>query len=318
VVGLGHLGRHHARNYADMPGLRLSALCDTRAAARLDLGAELEEVPFFTELQDLMEVCDLVSVVTPTHTHLEVAGACVRRGLDVLVEKPIASTMEEGRALVALAEESGCLLQIGHIEEFNPVVEACRDLVQRPRYIEAHRMSSFSGRSLDIDVICDLMIHDLDLVLQWIASDVAAIHAVGVPVLSPEIDMASARVEFVDGTVANLTASRVSSRPQRRMRLFTADRYLRLDFSDRTVECLERTLSADGSANIVARPVEVKAHDPLRCEVESFVECVRTREAPRVGGVRALRALDLALAIRAQSEERARRWEAVKPRGPTG
>ena len=172
-------------------------------------------------------------------------------------------------------------------------------------------MANFSGRSLDIDVICDLMIHDLDLVLQWVGAEVSAINAVGVPVLSGQMDMASARIEFENGAVANLTASRVSFTPQRRMRLFTPARYLRLDFVDRSVECIERSTGPDGTISIEPRAVKVPTDEPLRRELESFAADARFGRPPRVGGGRALRALELANQIRTQAEERARKWEAT-------
>lgn len=308
VVGLGHLGRHHARIYSNLAGIELKALCDVVPSTRQNLADSLKEIDFFEHVQDLVDRVDVVSIVTPTSTHLEVARPFLERGRAVLVEKPIASTVKEGREMVELAEARGALLQVGHIEEFNPVLESCRELIQRPRYFESHRLGGFSGRSVDIDVVCDLMIHDLDLLLEWVGSDPQLVHAVGIPVLSGQTDMASVRIEFGNGAVANLTASRVSLKPQRRMRMFMKDRYLKLDFLERSVECVDRKVEPDGGVSIEPREVKVAEDEPLRLELESFVRSAREGEAPRVGGRRALRALELALTIREQTERRVARW----------
>jgi predicted dehydrogenase len=295
--------------YVGLPGVRLAAVCDVEPAARLGLHPGIRDVPFFQESHQLLECCDLVSIATPTSTHRTVATPFLERGVPVLLEKPISSSLPDALTLVEAAEKHGTLFQVGHIEEFNPVVEACLPYVGPIRFIEAHRMSGFSGRSLDTDVVCDLMIHDLDLVLSWIDSDVAHVHAVGVPVLSRQIDLASARLEFANGSVANFTASRVSFTAQRRMRLFTLDRYVRMDFTARNAEFAERVVHPEGSVSLNLKPIAVSDQEPLKRELESFVGCVLHGSPPRVGGRRALRALELALLIRQQAVEHAASWE---------
>jgi predicted dehydrogenase len=307
VIGLGHLGRHHARIYAQIPSVDLAALCDTRPEAQHELAPELREIPFFRAPEDLLGHVDIVSIVTPTSTHAALGRVFLENRVPVLVEKPLSASVEEGATLVEAAERTGTLLQVGHVEEFNPALEAARPWLGRPLFVEAHRMGAFSGRSLDVDVACDLMIHDLDLVLEWVGAEPILVHAVGVPVLSSRADMASVRLEFACGTVASLTASRVSFTPQRRIRLFLPERYLRLDFLERSAQCVERRLEPDGTASIQAVPIEVGPDEPLRREIESFVEAVATGGEPRVGGRRALRALKLAISIRTQIDERAAR-----------
>jgi predicted dehydrogenase len=232
VVGVGHLGQHHARHYATLPGVTLAGVCDA-SADRATLIAGRHGVQAWTNLADLLAQVDLVSVAAPTSAHFSAAKACLDAGKHVLVEKPIAVTLAEARELVELAARRGCLLQVGHSERFNPIMQRMRSHIERPAFIEGHRLSAFGERGTDVDVVLDLMIHDLDLVLSFNPGPVEEVRAAGVPVLSPNIDIANARIAFASGCVANLTASRVSTNKMRRLRFFQRDRYVSIDFQTR-------------------------------------------------------------------------------------
>lgn len=235
VIGCGHLGTFHARLYRELPGVELRAVMDTVPEKARALGESLG-VPGMTDLAAALRGVRAVSVATPTVTHEAVTAACLRAGCAVLVEKPIAATAEEGERMVRAAEERGLPLAVGHVERFNPAFRAAAERVGRPRFIEAHRLATFVPRSLDVDVVLDLMIHDLDLTLALVPSAVESVDAVGVPVLTAEEDIANARLRFADGTVANLTASRVSRERVRKIRFFGERRYVSLDLMERRAE----------------------------------------------------------------------------------
>ncbi len=310
VVGVGHLGRHHARIYSQMPGIELSGVVDIHDGAFKNLELGPGKVSFHHSIESLLRSrIDLVSIATPTSTHRPVAIPFLRRQIPVLLEKPIAATQADAQVLVEEADATKTILQIGHVEEFNPALEACRHLIEKPRFIEAHRLGAFSGRSLDVDVVADLMIHDLDFVLHWMGEKPNLVHAIGIPVLSSRIDMASVRLEFPGGSIANLTASRVSLRPQRRFRLFMKNRYVRIDFLERSVECAERRQNNEGVPEIKPVCLEVQEGEPLKREIESFVDTVRKKAAPRVNGRRALAALSLASEIDGLISARIHRWD---------
>lgn len=293
VVGVGHLGQHHARHYATLPGVTLAGVCDA-SADRATLIAGRHGVQAWTNLADLLAQVDLVSVAAPTSAHFSAAKACLDAGKHVLVEKPIAVTLAEARELVELAARRGCLLQVGHSERFNPIMQRMRSHIERPAFIEGHRLSAFGERGTDVDVVLDLMIHDLDLVLSFNPGPVEEVRAAGVPVLSPNIDIANARIAFASGCVANLTASRVSTNRMRRLRFFQRDRYVSIDFQTRQAMVSRRVQGGGPRPTIDVETVQAGDEEPLRLELDAFVHAVATGSRPVVSGEDGEAALNLA------------------------
>jgi predicted dehydrogenase len=335
VVGVGHLGQHHARVLAAHPHVELVAVADTRLDQARAV-AERHGTEALADYRALIGRVDAVSVAVPTVHHHTVAGAFLERGIATMIEKPMASTLAEAEALVALARARGALLQVGHIERFNPALSALEGLPMRPKYITCERLSTYTFRSTDIGVVLDLMIHDLDLVLSLIPVPVRAVAALGVSVFGGHEDVANARVEFEDGCVANLTASRASYAATRKMRLWGAEGYAALDFAARQGTLVRPSepfrhgqLGLDGVD--LSQPSAVKAHlfgkvlrvdqvlaegrEPLALELEDFVRAVREGGRPRVGGEEALRAMRLADQI--LQAINTHQWEGL-PGGPTG
>jgi predicted dehydrogenase len=296
VVGVGHLGRHHARILAAMPDVELAAVVDIKRERAEEIGGKYG-APAFTTVDALETALDAVVVAVPTVDHVDVATPFIERGAAVLVEKPIAASVADADALVELANARGVLLAVGHTERFNPAVAAAWSLVSNPRFIEVHRLGTFPERSLDIDVIFDLMIHDLDLLLATVGSDVASIEAVGVNVLTPRIDIANARLRFASGCIANLTASRISRERVRKARFFQRDSYVSIDFAAQEVEAY-RLIRQNGSRpTIQGGRLEVQQEEPLRRELDDFVAAVRGQSAPAVSGRAGRDALALATRI---------------------
>lgn len=299
VVGVGHLGYHHARNYAALEGVELVGVADLDDANRERAAGDFT-VPGFSDAKGLIEMgVDAVSVATPTRSHHDVVIALLQAGVNVLVEKPIASTPMEGETMVAVAKTHGCLLQVGHIERFNGAVAALAKTVKDPRFIECHRLSPYPGRGNDVSVILDLMIHDLDIVLSLVPSEVISLDATGVPVFSKEEDIANVRLRFASGCVANLTSSRVSLERMRKIRIFERQGYLSTDYMAQTVE---RYGLKNGSLPEGASPMEHIVHDalpvekdePLKLELAAFTNAVRNGTPPVVPGEEGVRALRLA------------------------
>jgi predicted dehydrogenase len=335
VVGVGHLGQHHARVLAAMPGVELVAVADARPEQAMAV-AQRHGTRAVADYRELIDQVDAVSVAVPTVLHREVAGAFLRRGVATMVEKPLATSLAEAEELVALAKSGGATLQVGHIERFNPALSALDGLALRPKYIAAERLSTYTFRSTDIGVVLDLMIHDLDLVLSMVPTPVRSVEAVGVSVFGGHEDIANARVEFEDGCVANLTASRASYQAARKMRLYGAEGYATLDFAARQGTLVRPSdqlrrgeLGLEGLD--VSQPTAIKDHvfgtllrvdqvqpegyDALTRELEDFVRSARERARPRVSGDDALRAMRVAdLILR---DLRAHQWEGL-PDGPTG
>ncbi|MBI4536875.1 MAG: Gfo/Idh/MocA family oxidoreductase [candidate division NC10 bacterium] len=284
VVGVGHLGQHHARIYAELPGVELVAVADTSDTRRREVGTRLK-VPAVADYRTLLGKVDAVSVVVPTLTHHEVARGFLTSGTDVLVEKPMCRTLAEAEELVALAQTGRRILQVGHSERYNAAVRALIGQVQDPGFIEVHRIGPFPGRGTDVDVVLDLMIHDIDIVLTLVKAPVRAVSAVGVPVVSERADIANARLEFANGCVANLTASRVSGERLRKIRVFQRDTYFVLDYASQEL-CLFRQEVRDGSAagRLTRLEVPVTRVEPLRQELMDFVASVRSRQPPLVSG----------------------------------
>lgn len=298
VIGVGYLGRFHALIYSRMPGVELVGVVD-RDAVRVQEVAGEAGCPALPRCDDLLERVDAVSIVVPTSLHLEVARPFLERGIHMLLEKPIAPDREEGEAIVRLADRHGAMLQIGHLERFNAGVMALARRIDRPRFIEAHRMGGFLERATDVDVVSDLMIHDIDIILSLVKSDIVSIAAVGTPVLTRHVDIANARLEFANGTVANVIASRVSEAKMRRIRVFQPNGYMSLDFAAQTVDVAYPRPRPDREWPDIARErIELEPVKPLDAELDAFVDTVRAGTPPLVDGRVGLEALDVALQVR--------------------
>ncbi len=291
VVGLGHIGKNHARVLAELAGSDFTAVYDASVAITSEIAGRYGVVGA-ANLEEFAELVDAACVATPTPTHFEIGQLLLERGKHLLVEKPITETAIEAKALADLAHERGRILQVGHVERFNPVLGVLEELLTRPRFIEAHRLSPYPHRSTEIGVVLDLMIHDLEVILHLVRSPVAHIDAVGVPVLSRGEDIANARLRFENGCVANITASRVSPEKMRKIRVFQEDAYLSLDYQDQTGEIYRRI-----GGQISRAPVEIEKDEPLKLELQSFLECAQKGSEPRVSGYAAAAALELALEI---------------------
>jgi predicted dehydrogenase len=299
VVGCGHFGRHHAEKYAACARTRLVAVVDRDEAAARSLATRLGVVAL-TDAADLIGLADAASVAVPTSEHVGVARRLLQGGLHVLVEKPIATTLADASALIALAAEHGRILQVGHLERFNAALLALDDVIDRPLFIESHRIAPFSERGTDVDVVLDLMIHDIDLIQLLVGRPLAAIDAVGVPVLSGRDDIANARLRFAGGCVANVTASRVSFKSERRMRLFQRDAYVSIDFVAGNATIARRDPAAAGVVPGVAlERRELGVNDALMLEIEAFAAAIHGERPVAVSGEDGRRALDAALKITA-------------------
>jgi len=320
VVGVGDFGRNHVRVWRETEGAELVGIVDTNAERAQKIAAE-----FGTRvLHDLDALTSdgvhAVSLAVPTAEHARIGSRILAAGIDVLVEKPIAASLAEADALIACAKRGNCILQVGHLERFNPAVVAVKKIVSRPMFFEVHRLGIFSPRSLDIDVVYDVMIHDLDILLSLVAAPVVDLKAVGIPVISDKVDIAHARVEFETGTVANLTASRVSTERVRKMRFFQEHEYISLDFTRQDVLRVRVESSGASAAPQLAAASEINApqpkigfekvattpEEPLRAELRSFLESVRTSKQPLVDGPAGRRALELADRVMAGILEHAR------------
>jgi predicted dehydrogenase len=292
VVGVGHLGRHHARIAAGQPGVAVTGVHDHHEG-RAEQVAREHGLRVFSDPGEAAESADAVVIATPTTTHARLAGFFLERGLDVLVEKPIASTVEEADSMIALARRHGRVLAVGHIERHNPAVGVALAAVAAPLFIEAQRLGVFQPRGLDVDVVHDLMIHDLQLVAAWVGRPVRDLRAAGAPVLTPRLDIAQARIEFEGGCIANLTASRVSAEKMRRLRVFGGDVYCSVDMDGRSAAA-SRLLRDGGPPRLEPLSVPVPDGDPLELEIADFLAAVRERREPLVNGEAGREALRLA------------------------
>ena len=296
VIGVGHLGQHHARILAAMDGVDLVAVVDKKADRAKEIAATYS-TGAYTDASEVLDKVDAVCIATPTVTHVEIALPFVEAGVAVLVEKPLAAGLEEADRLIAAAARRGTLLATGHTERFNPAVAVALPLVSSPRFIEIHRLGTFPERSLDIDVIFDLMIHDLDLLLAVVPSPVAAIEAVGVNVLTPRVDIANARLRFESGCIANVTASRISRDRVRKARFFQSDAYVSIDYAAQEVEVYRLVPQDGGRPSIQGGRLEVANNEPLHAELADFVDAVRQKRRPGVTGEDGRAALALATRI---------------------
>jgi predicted dehydrogenase len=310
VVGVGYLGRFHADKYAAHPGAELVAVVDADADRVRAIGAELG-TEALTDYRALAGRIDCASVAVPTNRHFEVARDLLEAGIDVLVEKPVTTTVEEAKALVELAVRGERVLQVGHLERFNPAVVALDGLITQPRFIECHRLAPFTERGTDVDVVLDLMIHDLDVILSMVQSPLRSVEAVGVPVLTSSVDIANARLRFANGCIANVTASRVSLKRERKLRIFQADAYLAVDYGERRIRIGRREPEPNGHAALVLEEREVPEGDALESEIDAFLRAVRDREPPAVSGWDGLRALEVAHVIRESLETEVRAVQAA-------
>ena len=296
VIGVGYLGQHQARILAAIPEVDLVAVVDTKPGRAAEIAAKYATAPL-ADASALVGRVDAVTIATPTISHVEIALPFVKAGVAVLVEKPLAASLAEADRLVKAAAARGTVLATGHTERFNPAVAAALPLVSSPRFIEIHRLGTFPERSLDIDVIFDLMIHDLDVLLAVVGSDVVSIEAVGVNVLTPRVDIANARLRFASGCIANVTASRISRDRVRKARFFQHDSYVSIDYAAQEVEVYRLVAQNGGRPAIQGRRVDIVSDEPLRRELADFVEAVRMRRQPAVTGRDGRAALALATCV---------------------
>src|SRR6267143_1129538 len=294
VVGVGHIGSNHARLYSQISSADFTAIYDVDLA-RANAIAKKYGATVTKSLHEFAELVDAASVSTPTSSHHQIALALLRRGKHLLIEKPIAENPQHATELAELAARNQLILQVGHVERFNPVLSALEARLTHPRFIEAHRLSSYPNRSTDIGVVLDLMIHDLEIILHLVRSPVQNIDAVGVPVLSKGEDIANARIRFENGCTANITSSRISPERMRKIRVFQEDAYLSLDYQNQSGEIYRRA-----NGRITRDKVAIEREEPLKGQLTSFVECARTGREPRVSGFKAIAALELAVEITKQ------------------
>jgi predicted dehydrogenase len=311
VVGVGSFGRNHARVYKELAdeGVELAAVVDANLERAQSVTAEFGGQAFasLSQMLDATPHLKAISVAVPTVAHLEAARQLMERGVDVLIEKPLAFSLAEADALIALAKQHGRVAQVGHLERFNPAVRATWPLLTRPMFFEVHRLSVFTPRSLDVDVVLDLMIHDLDIVLKMANSPVRELRAVGLPVLTGKVDIASVRIEFESGCIANFTASRISTERVRKLRFFQPAQYVSLDYSRRDVFSLTVKPTAGGMPEVAPYKPPVSTEEPLRAELSSFLQAVRQRTTPEVTLEDGRAALALAIAIQQQMVEHRKR-----------
>ncbi|MEG3640914.1 Gfo/Idh/MocA family protein [Magnetococcus sp. PR-3] len=305
VIGVGYLGRFHAQKFNNIEGVELTAVVDSDAGRAQMVGEELD-VPFYTDYRDILKDLDLVSVVVPTQYHYMVASHCLEAGVHVLLEKPITVTLDEADELVTMAEQRNMVLQVGHLKRFHPAVVALKEsglLHEPPTFIQAQRLAPFKSRALDVDVVLDLMIHDVDLILNFVNSEVESVEAIGQPVLTSHIDMANARLHFANGCIADITASRVARNATRQIRLFQDDAYIKLDFITKGIRISKRsegTMEMDG-IEVPAMSEEqlaIQDYDTLEAEVKAFCDAVSSGEEPLVSGRDGRKALEVVERIR--------------------
>jgi predicted dehydrogenase len=303
VIGAGQFGHNHARVYSEIESVELVAVCDTNEATGRAI-AQKYNTDFVADFRQLIGKVEAVSVAVPTVSHHQIACQLLDAGIAVLVEKPIATSLAEADEMIAAAERHKAVLQVGHLERFNPAVSAASRIITRPRFFEGHRLSLFTPRSLDIDVVMDLMIHDIDVVLSFVQSEVAEIRAAGVPILTPKIDIANARIEFENGCVANLTASRVSNERVRKLRFFQPGQYISLDYSTQETNVVTINHTPQGRPEFDMRMLQAEHGEPLRIEIEAFLAAIDG--APVVtSGQDSRRALALAVGIVERIQEHA-------------
>jgi len=291
VIGTGSLGMHHARIYSNLKDVELVGVCDIDAKKVRKIAKKCR-TKFFTDYKDLLGLVNGVSIVTPTNTHREIGKSFIEHGIPVLIEKPITKILEEADELLEKAREKNVILQVGHVERFNSGIRAIKSIANRPMFIECHRLSPFKKRSLDVGVVLDLMIHDIDIIQDFVNSKVIKIDALGVKILTEYDDLANVRLQFENGTVCNITASRVANKTMRKIRLFQEDAYISLDY-----EKQEAIIYKKSAQKITRKKIRIKKEEPLLLELKSFVECTKENKQPLVSGLEAREALRIALEI---------------------
>jgi len=296
VIGVGHLGKHHARILSSLAGAQLVAVVDTNRSRAEEIASASHTQPAF-DYRDVIGRVDAVTLAVPTEIHADLARDLLAAGIHVLVEKPMARSIAEADAMIDAAGDADVVLAVGQTERFNPAITAARPFLTDPRFIEVHRLGAFPERSLDIDVVFDLMIHDLDVVLSIVNSDVASLEAVGVPVITPRVDIANVRLRFANGCIANLTASRISRDRVRKIRFFQPSSYVSIDYAAQKVERWSLEAGAGSAPSIQGGDIAVDVEEPLKIELADFVDAVVHRRAPRVTGEAGRRALGLASEI---------------------
>ncbi len=301
VIGVGYLGKFHAQKYADMEGVELVGVVDVDPVTAGQIAAEYG-CRAFTDYRELLSQVDAVSIVVPTSYHHQVALDCIEAGVDILLEKPMTTTLAEADELIQLTNAKKLILQVGHLERFNPAVQAMEKFLTVPVFIECSRISTFKNRGVDVDVVLDLMIHDIDIILTIVHSPLKSIHTVGAPVVTATTDIANARLVFENGATANVTASRIARTNIRKMRIFQPGSYINVDFTSRKVMTIHLTdeIQANGAPGQEVEVTSFPASDALKVEIAHFVDCVRTRTEPLVSGRAGRRALEVALQVMEQ------------------
>jgi predicted dehydrogenase len=302
VVGVGYLGKYHLEKYLGIEGVEVVGICDTNEQTGKKIGAD-NGIPHILDYHRLIGMVDAVSIVVPTVYHHPVAIDFLNAGVDVFVEKPITTNLVEAQSLIDTAESRGLILQVGHLERFNPAILALEGTSREPMFIESHRLSPFPERSVDIDVVLDLMIHDIDIILNIVKSPISHIDAVGVPIITSKVDIVNARLNFESGCVANVTASRVSAEKMRKIRIFQSDAYISIDYAAQKITVYKRVDEGNDKFSIIRQDMEILSSDYLGDEIKSFVDAVRTRNSPLVTGRDGKRALEVAMMIKDRLDE---------------
>ena len=296
VVGVGYLGQHHARIYSELPEVELVGVVDP-VLERAEKIASDYRCKAYSDIGPLLGKVDAASIVVPTVAHYQVSKTLLENGIDLLLEKPMTSTLQEADGLLSLAAQKGRVLQVGHVERFNAGIKKLKEVLTQPRFIECHRMGPFVERGTDVHVILDLMIHDLDIIMSLVQSELTEVRAVGVSVLTPQIDIANVRLAFAGGCVANVTASRVSRERLRKIRIFQPDSYLSLDYMLPELVVCKKNIQPEGKAGVSIEKVEIEKAEPLKTEIASFIQSVKSRNAPKVSGEDGRKALAVALQV---------------------
>ncbi len=296
IVGVGYVGQYHSEKYAASNNAKLVGVVDIDRSRADQVGKKLG-VASFTDYRELLGQVRCVSIAVPTRLHYEVSREFLAAGIDVLVEKPMAATIEEGKQLVELARDQRLVLQVGHLERFNPAIRKLEGIIKDPKFVECHRLAPFVERGTDVDVVMDLMIHDIDVIASLVRSPVQRVDAVGVPVLTDKPDIANARITFSNGCIANVTSSRVSLKRERKIRFFQPDAYISIDYDQKRAQIYQRPGKGAGWKDIRAETIEFKEGDALADEIDSFLDAVRSRGLPLVSGEEGLRALEIASMI---------------------
>jgi predicted dehydrogenase len=299
VVGVGYLGKFHAQKYAGSDKAALMGVADVDLKRAREVAGPLGAAAV-GDFHEMIGRVQAVSIAVPTRLHYAIAREFLNAGVDVLIEKPLAMNLNEGQELVDLAQAKGLVLQVGHLERFNPAIRRLERVINQPKFVECHRLAPFIERGTDVDVVLDLMIHDIDIIASLVRSPVQRVEAVGVPVLTDKPDIANARITFANGCIANVTSSRVSVKRERKVRFFQPDAYISIDYDQRRAQIFYKPLPGAGWLDIRSETIEIKEGDALADEIESFLECVKDRRPPLVSGIEGLRALEIASTISAQ------------------